>query len=134
VKFVIEGKVYDAVDVNKIKMKDMLLFEVQTADFGRRITWEDVLRWHTEVDILEAEKKDGGRQHPEIMWLTAVAIWAARRAAGEDVTFDQAVDVAANDIKQLPDPGDHKKPAASGKAKPRKATGAAVKPAGDASA
>lgn len=122
-RFLIEGRRYDAVDISRLTMKDMLQFEQQTAELGRRLTWADVTRWYNEMAAMPT---DAAREkHPEVLWLTAVSIWAARNAAGEALTFEQAIDIPASDIKILPDTEDHQKPA--GKAKPRKASGAAVK-------
>jgi len=125
-KFAIAGKVYDVVDVKQLSMKDMLLFEQQTEAMGRRLTWADVTRWRNELEALPDDKARG--EHPDSLWLTAVSVWAARRASGEDVTFEQAVDFPAADIKFIATPADRKpKKAAAGKAPARKATGQRAK-------
>jgi hypothetical protein len=123
-KFSIAGRIYDAVDTQNLSMLDMLLFEQQTAEFGRPLTWAEVTTWHRELAELPTDA--AREQHPAVLLVTAVSIWAARRAAGEKVTFSEAVDFPLSDMRIIPDPTDHAKPA--GKAqKPRKAGGAAVK-------
>lgn len=130
-RFAIAGKVYDAVEIDRLSMKDMLLFERQVHDaLDRKVTWDDVTRWQQEMADLETDAER--EKHPEILMMTAVAIWAARRAAGDPVTFDDAIQMPVADIKTLPDAQDHKKPAP--KAKARKASGPAAKSPPDASA
>jgi hypothetical protein len=120
VRLAIKGKVYDAVVVEELTLKNMLLFEKQTAEFGLPLTWDQVIAWHAEIDALPPAEQ---ASHPRLMTLTACSIWAARVAAGEPVTFEEAIDIPAAAITVLPDPEDHKPKATAGKAPARKATG-----------
>lgn len=126
-KLKIGDKIYDTGVLDDLPLKFILQMEKQTADFGHPMTYPLIKAASDEINALKSddEKKD----HPEMIWLTAVGIWAARKLAGEDVTFDQAVDFPMSALTVLPEPGDHKKPNPT-KGRPRKGSGPAVKPAG----
>lgn len=101
-RFKIGERVYETDALDEISLRDLMLFNSQAAAFG--VTWSDVERIVTEMSELGEE----GQSHPDVMLMVGVTIWAARRAAGEDVTFDQAVDVPMSRIVWLESPKDHK--------------------------
>jgi hypothetical protein len=115
-KFSIQGKVYDAADLDLVSLRDILLFEQQTKDMGREITWSQIGMWSEEFDALKTDKEK--QEHPAAPWMTAVTIWASRRIAGEDVTFDEAVDFPMRDLHFIAEPKDRKKPANPTRARP----------------
>lgn len=111
-KFSIAGKVYDAADLDRLSLKDILLFETQAAELGvipelgRPMAWGDIGAISERIDALETDvEKENDRG---MVWMTAVTIWASRKLAGEDVTFEQAVDFPMRDLKFIPEPQDHK--------------------------
>lgn len=108
-RFSIAGKVYSAADLDQIRLADILLFEEQTRDFGRALSWGQVNAWAAEIDALETDEQK--HAHPGGLWLMAVTIWASRRLAGEPVTFEQAVNFPMAQLVPLPDPADHPAPA-----------------------
>jgi hypothetical protein len=116
VKFSINGKVYDATDLESVKLRDILVFEQQTKDMGRAVTWGEVNQWADELDALGSD--DERANHPGAPWLTAVTVWASRRIAGEDLTFGDAVDFPMSALRFIPDPEDHKPKANPTKARP----------------
>ena len=123
-KFSIAGKVYDAADLDRVKMVDTLLLEVQTADMGHKLTWGAVGDMSVHLDSLKTEKAK--QSDPVAVWFSAVVIWASRRLAGEDVTFAQALDFEMGDLRLIAEPEDRKTPANPTKARP--GSGRAAKP------
>jgi len=124
VKFSIAGTVYDVADLDRVTLKDILLFESQTAAMGRKLTWVEVGDMAAHIDSLKSEKAK--ESDPAAIWLTAVAIWAARRLAGEDVTFADALDFEMRDLRFIAEPEDRKAPIHPTKARP--GSGRAAKP------
>ena len=126
-KFKIGTKIYDAADIDPT-LKDILLLEKECADMGRPVKWGQFQGWQDELRALAAKgDEDAVQNHPEILWLMALTIWASRKAAGESVTFGEAIDFRMDDFDWLPEPEDHKKPNPT-KARPaRKGSGRAVK-------
>lgn len=120
----IKDKIYDAASLNQVSLKDVLKFEQETEEFGHRLTWSEVQDMTSRVEAMSPEERG---QSTEALWLTAVAVWATRRIAGEPVTFDQAIDFPAHELQLLPDPQDHKAPKAKG-AKAKTASAQDVKP------
>jgi hypothetical protein len=125
VKFKIGDRVYDGTAIDQLSLKMLLELEQQTKDFGRTLTMNDIQSMSAELDGL---KSDQERQaHPNGPWFLAVAIWAARKVAGEAVTFSEAIDFPLKDLTFLPEPQDHKV-ATSPKAQARKGSDRAAKP------
>lgn len=126
-KFTIKGtgKVYDAADLDLIPLRDILLFEQQTKDMGRAVEWSQIEAWGEQLDALKTD--DEKARHPGAMWLTAVTVWASRRIAGENVNFDEAVNIPMRDLVFLPDPQD-RKAAANPTTARRTGSGRAAKP------
>lgn len=108
-RFKLGSTVYALADLDRVSLRDILVLERETVEFGHPLRWTDVQAMSEALDALETEKERA--EHPDALWITAVTIWASRRIAGEDVTFDQAVDFPMRDLVFLPDPGDHKEAA-----------------------
>lgn len=126
-RFELNGKVYTTGSLDEVNLRDVMLFNTQAADMGLRATWSDVEAAARDIAALNAAgDDDGAAAHPDIMLLTGVTIWAARRIAGDDVTFEQSVDFPLSSLTWLPPTGDRK----PGKAKARKGG----KPKGSAAA
>lgn len=115
-KFTINGRSYDAAALDEVSLRDILLLEQQTTDFGRRLTWTEVTDMAAR---LEALKTDEERLDDEAsLWLTAVTIWASRRLAGDPVTFDQAVDFPLKDLVFIKEAHDERPKVNPQKARP----------------
>jgi hypothetical protein len=128
VKFKIGDRVYDGTAIDQLSLKMLLELEQQTKDFGRTLTMNDIQSMSAELDGL---KSDQERQaHPNGPWFLAVAIWAARKLAGEAVTFSEAIDFPLKDLTFLAEPQDHKV-AVGPKAQARKGSDRAAKPPHD---
>lgn len=110
-RFKIGEKVYTSVGIDEISLRDMMAFNRDAGPLG--FTWADIER------IVEDEDEPQGNEKFIIM---AVTIWLARRDAGEDVSFADAVEVKMSDLDILPDPGDHKPGKSKGPKKARKST------------
>lgn len=124
-RFKIGSKVYRLDVLDDISLRDLMVFNRQVADMGLSITWADIERISSEMAGLSDKKAS---QHPEAMIMTGVSIWASRRAAGDDVTFEEAVDIPVSEIVWLEGPKDHKpsaKARRSPSARPAKKPGAA---------
>ncbi len=103
--------------VEELTLLDLLTLEAQTRniDPSRPLTMY-VLRG-MERSVAKAiaglsgpARVAAGEAHPDAPWLFAVMIWAARRAAGEDVTFAQAIEVDPADIEYVREAGDEPEP------------------------
>jgi hypothetical protein len=97
VRFKIGDKTYDTGAVDQISLRDVVLFNRQSADMGLGVTWADVERIAGEMAGMT--EKDAA--HPEALVMFAVTVWAARRIAGDDVTLEEAVDVPMASIEIL---------------------------------
>lgn len=117
-RFKIGKKVYSTAALDEISLKDLMLFNTQAADMGLTERWSDVERISQEMaNMTEAEAET----HPGKMLMVGVTVWAARRIAGEQVTFDEAVSIPVGSIVFLPATED-RKPGPTKGAKPRKAS------------
>ncbi len=124
-KFKIGDRVYDGTAVDQLSLKMLLELEQQTRDFGRTLTMNDVQAMSAGLD---SAKTDAERSaHPDAPWFLAVSIWAARKVAGDAVSFSEAIDFPLNQLTFLPEPQDHKV-ATGPKAQARKGSGRAAKP------
>jgi hypothetical protein len=120
----VAGKVYTPIARDEVSLRDLMLFNHQARDFG--ITWAEVTEMMEEWDDLSEEE---AASHPNLYMVIGVTIWMSRRAAGEDLTFSEAVDVNLGDVDFIPDPEDRKPGKAKGAKKPRKASVPAESPA-----
>jgi hypothetical protein len=128
VRFRLGGKVYTTASLDEISLRDLMVFERETAAMGLPMKWSDVERIGSEMAELPA---DG--QHPDTLLMVGVTIWAARRAAGDDVTFEQAIDFPMKDLEFIDAPKDHQAPtnptrARKGKGSAKKKSGGSPRP------
>jgi hypothetical protein len=128
VKFSIAGHVYNATAGDKVPLIDLLLLDEQIKDMGSSVTYAKITDWVREIDALKTDEEK--QAHPGTLWATAFTIWASRRAAGEPVSFEQAVSFPMIDFTPLPEPQDRRAPANPTKARPvaRKGSARAAKP------
>jgi len=86
----IGSRVYAQPNMDDINLRDLLRFDVEVAELGLAKTWGDVERIQADLDGMD---EDGRARHPERLFMVAAMVWLARRTAGEDVTFSEAVDI-----------------------------------------
>lgn len=114
----IGAKVYSQPSMDDINLRDLLRFDVEVAELGLSKTWGDVERIQSELDGLG---EDARAAHPERLFMVAAMVWLARRAAGEDVSFSEAVDIRIEDVTLIPEPEDRQPKKSKGAKKPRSA-------------
>ena len=138
-RFKIGSRMYNGASLDRLTLKDILLLEQSTQDLGRPLKWSEIERWTSELDELSKQAAFGKTpaecdaamrartDHPGNIWVMAMVIWASRRLAGEQVSFEDAIDFPMGDLEFLPDTKDHL-PAGPTKARPRprKASGRAT--------
>lgn len=107
-KLKVDGRIYDLASLeDDLSLRDVLVIETETAALGRRWSIPEVVAAARRINDLPTAERD---TDPDAMWVFALAVWASRRNAGEDVTFGQVVDTRMRDIEWIRDPEDHKKP------------------------
>lgn len=116
-KFKLHDRTYDLGTLDRLSLVDILMMEKETRDFGNPLKWSDVLRIMAEVEALPTKAEV--EAHPDILWMSAITIWASRRLAGDKVTFIEAIDFPMSDMTWIADPQDKKAPA--GPTKPTRA-------------
>jgi hypothetical protein len=116
-KFQLEDRIYDGTSIEDLSLRAMLDLERETESFGRKLRMPDIEAMAESLAEC-ATDKDRSR-HPDVLWLTAVTIWAARRAAGETLSFADAIDFPMSHLTFLPEPQDHKEKAKANPTKPR---------------
>lgn len=119
---VINGKTYPGTSMSDLSLKRTLELqrELVTTGISSARTWGEIQGLMNEfMGMTPGERA----HHPEALFLTALAIWAARVGSGEDLTLLDACDVPLSAVQWVAEPAD-KLPAAVGKASARK------KPAG----
>lgn len=119
-KFVLDGKTYDAESVTKLSLMDILKFNAEAQAGAWGIAWADVEGMLGQIQGLDDEER---RRHPGSLWVLALTIWRARRSAGEDLTFEEAIDgipvLDSTRLRFLPDPADRKPKAKGSRPDPR---------------
>lgn len=117
----IRGQVYSSVQLDDIELGDIVLFNSHAIRDNLPVTWADIERAGREIQNLPDAEVGA---HPMYPLTLGAAIWLSMRAAGEDVTFAEALKVKASDIDLLPEPEDKKPGKPKGATKPRKASAA----------
>lgn len=123
--------VYTLAAVNEPSLRDLLALKAELVELGITETWQDIVDATDEMQRMK-ERSD---EHPLSLLVFAISIWTARRNAGDDVRFADAIDIKMSQIKWLTVPGDRKaakaspgKPRSGAKKKqPRKASGPAAR-------
>lgn len=105
---VIEGRRYPVVHIAKLSLKHALFLQQELAVMDPPITecrtWGEIRElWVTYAKLTKADQ----RAHTEGAFLTALTIWAARVATGEDITLMDAIDTPVSEIQWVTEPGDH---------------------------
>jgi len=120
---VIGDKRYPGVAIEELSIRHTLALQRELAltNISSAQTWADVRRLVADFGAMKPEDREN---HPEILFMTALTIWAARVTAGEELGLLEAVDIPAASVRWVAEPSD-KKPA--GKAQPRRSTGAKTK-------
>lgn len=98
-RFKIGDRIYSTAALDEISLRDLVVFNTEVAELGLPYTWADVERIGNEMADLEEE---AAKQHPDAMFITGVTIWASRRAAGDQVSFLEAIDVKLKDLQFVP--------------------------------
>ena len=117
---VIGDKHYPRVAVDELSIRHTLALQRELAitNISSAKTWADVRKLLADFAEMEPAEREN---HPEVLFLTALTIWAARVAAGEDLGLLEAVDIPATSVRWVAEPSD--KAAPTGKARPRRASG-----------
>ena len=117
---VIGDKHYPRVAVDELSLRHTLALqrELVLSNISEAKTWADVRRMFAEFAEMEPAEREN---HPEVLFLTAVTIWATRVSAGEELSLLDAEDVPVTSVRWVTEPGDKVAPAAAGKARARKA-------------
>lgn len=121
-KIKIGATVYSTADLDDLSLKTLLQLEQETQDFGHPLTANDIRLMSDRIRKLKTDEERAA--DPGALWLTAVVVWASRKLAGEDVTFEQAVDFPMSDLGYIDEPQDHL-PDPTKPRKPPKGSGAA---------
>lgn len=127
-RFKIGEQVYNTAALDELSLLDIVMFDSQAIGMGADFRWADLEQAALELDGLSEREAE---RHPRKLLVIAVTIWAARRIAGEAISFEQAIDFPANQLQMLPEPGDRKPGKPKGAKKPRKTTTSASSPASD---
>ena len=117
---VIGDKHYPRVAVDELSIRHTLALQRELAitNISSAKTWADVRKLLADFSEMEPAEREN---HPEVLFLTALTIWAARVTAGEDLGLLEAVDIPATSVRWVAEPSD--KAASTGKARPRRASG-----------
>lgn len=123
-KFRINGREYDPTALTSVTLKQVIAFNRESVREGYGITWADVEDRYKRLEKLPLAAK---KSDPDSILLFGMTIWATRIAAGEDLSFADAVDVSLDkieifDVESKPSPQ-------LARSKPRKDSGRAVKTA-----
>jgi hypothetical protein len=118
-RFKIGARVYTTAALDEISLKDLIVFGREAEAIGLPAKWSDIERIASEA----ADLPDG-EEHPDALLLVGVTIWASRRAAGDDVTFEQSIDFPLKDLSFLPSPTDREEPGPTKARKGKKHTSA----------
>lgn len=94
-QFKIKGTLYQPVPINRLSMNTGLELEDELRAKGRKL-----FRWLEIVQV--AVDREQGADHAT--FLSMVAVWAARRAAGEQVTFAEANDYTIDEFEIVGEP------------------------------
>lgn len=99
-------KVYETTSINDVSLRDLMLFDSQARALGLDRTFHDIESTFNEI----GDDDEAFDAHPDKYLLVGVLVWIARRTAGEDVSFADAIDVPLSSIEFLGEPEPAKKP------------------------
>lgn len=115
---VINDKTYPGTTMSELSLKRTLELqrELATTGISSARTWNEVQSLMESFVKMSAEER---ARHPEALFLTALTIWAARVAAGDDVTLLEACDIPPSAVRWVAEPADNL-PSTAGKAPARR--------------
>ena len=120
---VIGDKHYPRVAIDELSLRHVMALqrELVLSNVSEAKTFADVRRMFAEFAEMEPAEREN---HPEVLFLTAVTIWATRVSAGEELSLLEAADVPVvgpGKLRWVAEPGDKVAAAPAGKARARKA-------------
>lgn len=101
-------KIYEAKAITDLSILQLLELETELERFGRPMTVPEIRKIGNEIAALS---EDEWADHPQALLMMGIGIWAARRAAGETVTFAEAINFPMSDFSALPATTDRPPPA-----------------------
>lgn len=100
--FVLNGKHYDFAAITHLSILDAIEFDGESRRKGWGLAWADLLALSRDVT-----HADDVASHPGAYLLLGATVWASRKAAGEAVTFGEAVDFPLDQVQWVNPPRDH---------------------------
>ena len=128
--FTIDGKTYEMRPLVELSLRDTLTLPVELAALGIHKSWQRLLSDGQRIGT-QVQGSDAALDDPDGALVFAVMVWAARRKAGEDVTFADIIEVSWDRYDFPEAPGDRmppKAPTTPKKAKPKNSTQKGYKP------
>lgn len=111
-KIRIGDTVYDPKSVDDLSLLDLLTLERESGELGRALSMSVLSGMQRSLEAAQRDAKSPeekiqvGNDHPDSPWLLAVVIWASRRAAGERVTFGDAISFPLSSLEYIAEVGD----------------------------
>lgn len=101
-----KGKtIYSLTSVDDLSLLDLIALRSELAQIGIKESWQDITTAVQEMAAIDDQ--DGNPDdHPLSLLVFAVTLWAARRKAGDQLGFAEAVNVPMTSIIWLPKPAD----------------------------
>jgi hypothetical protein len=134
-KLKIGDQTYPLKSVDELSLLDLLLLERETRDLGRPLTLSVISDMEKDVGAATMgkatveERRRARQEHPDAPWLLAVSLWASRRAAGDKLTFEEAISFPLSELSFVREPGDPEDtPAEADPTRARPGSGRAGKP------
>ena len=104
-RFRIGKTVYVMPGMDEISLRDIVRFNTEATALGIDERWGDVVRASREMSGMTEQRAE---EHDLSALVLAASIWLARRTAGEDISFEDAIDIPQSAIEWLVSPEDHK--------------------------
>lgn len=95
-----------------LSLFDLIQLEQQTTAVGRTLTMPVLVEMDHSIEQAvaaasgAAAKRAARENHPDAPWMLAVTIWASRRAAGDAVSFTEAISFPLRELALVPEDGD----------------------------
>lgn len=126
----INGKSYQLAAPAELSLRDLIELERVTTAMGMPVNLGILEEWQAEINAIKAPTKAERNRlvgaNPHAQWMFAVNLYASRRKAGDEVTFDECLDMSPMDAQWEPEDGDEE-PDPTGRPLPLKASAVAVK-------
>jgi hypothetical protein len=112
VKLMIDGREYAAVDHSNASLLHLMDLKTQTAKLGLGPNGKGLgMAALQAIGTSSAEAQASGEVPEDADVWMAVMVFLTRRAAGENISFIDAIDVPLGSIEVVPEPGDEQAPA-----------------------